>query len=250
MLLFPTCHVSCNLLLILIEPDYTMCGRFTLASDIDEFLERFGISIPLDLAHPRQYNIAPSQPLLALVADPSPRYEIMEWGFVPGWAKPESDAKAVINARVESLHEGKPYFKGAFKSARCAIVADGFYEWKKMGRGAAGGKQPYRIGLNDGALFAMAGLWSSPRTADGGERATCAIITVEPNELMADIHNRMPAILDPTDLDIWLDPKAAPRDLFAALHPYPSEKMRAYEVSQRVNSPANNGPDCILPLHE
>lgn len=223
-----------------------MCGRYTLASDIGEFLELWGIHIPPELAHPRRYNVAPSQPVLAIMADPRPRVDIMEWGFVPTWARPDSGMKAVINARVESLAEKKPYFRGAFKSARCAILADGFYEWKKV----PGGKQPYRIGRSDGGLFAMAGLWSHAAIRGGGEQLTCAIVTVEPNSLMRDIHNRMPAILRPNDVEIWLDPKSAERDLFTTLEPYPAEEMRAYEVSLAVNSPANDDPTLILPLHD
>lgn len=222
----------------------TMCGRYTLASDIDGFLHQFGLTAPEQLAHPRTYNVAPSQPVLAIVADPSLRLEVLEWGFIPSWAKPESDQKAVINARLESLVEGKPYFRGAFRSARCAILADGFYEWKRD----AGGKRPHRIMLNDGGVFAMAGLWSTVDSGDGSERATCAIITLEPNDLMRPIHNRMPAILQTNDLPVWLDPKASQRDLFAALEPYPAEQMRAYEVSTLLNSPGYNVPDCIEPI--
>jgi putative SOS response-associated peptidase YedK len=221
-----------------------MCGRFTLASDIDKFLEQIGLAIPEQLAHPRRYNIAPSQPVLGIVADPHPRVEVMEWGYLPIWAKP--DTKQVINARIESIAEGKPYYRGAFKSARCAILADGFYEWKKDD----GGKRPYRIGLRDGGVFTMAGLWSRVHTGDGSERATCAIVTIPPNELMKGIHDRMPAILQPEDLTIWLDPKARERDLFAAVEPYPASAMRAYEVSLAVNSPAHDLPDCIRPIDD
>jgi len=223
-----------------------MCGRYTLASDIDELLALWGIEVPEELAHPRRYNIAPSQPVLAVVADPLPRVDVMEWGFVPTWARPDSGMKPVINARVESLAEKKPYFRGAFKSARCAILADGFYEWKKV----PGGKQPYHIGRTDGGLFAMAGLWSHMAIPGGGEQLTCAIVTVEPNALMREIHNRMPAILRPDDVGIWLDPRTPERDLFAALTPYPTEEMMAYEVGRAVNSPVHDDPSLIEPRDE
>ncbi|MEO6047359.1 MAG: SOS response-associated peptidase, partial [Candidatus Kapaibacterium sp.] len=165
-------------------------------------------------------------------------------GYLPAWAKPGAGMHTVINARIESIAEKKPYFRGAFHSARCAILADGFYEWKKV----RGGKQPYRITLKDGGVFAFAGLWSHVNTGDGSERATCAIITVEPNELMSDIHNRMPAILTPADLSVWLDPKARERDLYAAVEPYPSDLLRAYPVSTVMNSAAHDAPDCIAPI--
>src|SRR5829696_2193900 len=135
-----------------------MCGRYTLASDVDKLLDQLEIEFPEELAHPRRYNIAPSQPVLGLVADPHPRIEVMEWGYIPTWARPGSGMHSVINARVESITEGKPYFRSAFRSARCALLADGFYEWKKE----RGGKRPFRIGLRDGGIFAMAGLWSEP----------------------------------------------------------------------------------------
>ncbi len=221
-----------------------MCGRYTIVTDIDDFLEQLGIPFPEELAHPRRYNVAPSQAVLALVADPTPRIELMEWGFVPSWAKPDRKMHAVINARADSVAEGKPYFRGAFRSGRCAILADGFYEWKKVGSQ----KQPYRITLDSGGLFAMAGLWSWVNTGDGSEHATCAIITVDANEMMAPIHDRMPAIMHVPDVPVWLDPKSKERDLLAILEPYPSDELRAYEVSRAVNSPANDTEQCIEPV--
>lgn len=225
-----------------------MCGRYTLASDIAEFLDLFDLDVPEELAHPRRYNIAPSQPVLGVVADPAPRVEIMEWGFVPSWARPDSNMRSVINARVESLAEEKPYFKGAFKSARCVILADGFYEWKSQ-KGEKG-KRPYRIGLKDKGIFAMAGLWSMPRTEDGSERVTSAIITVPANEFMKDIHDRMPAILRVPDLTVWLDPKARSTELFKALEPYPADQMSAYEVGMSVNNPRHDSPDCVRSIED
>jgi putative SOS response-associated peptidase YedK len=222
-----------------------MCGRYTLATDLTEFLELLSISAPEELATPHRFNIAPSQPVLAVVADPRPRVEVMEWGYIPSWAKPESKPRPVINARVETIAE-KPYFRGAFRSSRCAILADGFYEWRKEGKE----KHPYRITLRDGGVFAMAGLWSWSRTNDGSERPTCAIITTGANALMESIHDRMPAILRTEDLAVWLDPVARQKDLMAALEPYPSEEMRAYEVSTIVNSPGNDTPSCILPVEQ
>jgi putative SOS response-associated peptidase YedK len=220
-----------------------MCGRYTLATDLSDFLEQIGLEVPEELAHPRRYNIAPSQPVMAVVATPEPSIDVMEWGFLPSWATPEKNLKPVINARADSLAE-KPFFRGAFKSSRCAILADGFYEWKKMGSE----KHPYRIGLEDGSVFAMAGLWSVIHGSDGDEHHTCAIITTEPNELMADIHNRMPAILRVEDLPLWLDRETRQRDLFTALEPYPADMMHAYEVSRMVNSPHHDTPECIMPI--
>ncbi len=222
-----------------------MCGRYTLTSDVTEFLELLGIEPPAGLETPHRFNIAPSQPVLAVVADPRPRLEVMEWGYIPSWAKPETKPRPVINARVESIVE-KPYFRGAFRSSRCAILADGFYEWKKLGKE----KHPFRIMMKDRGVFSMAGLWSWARTPDGSDRATCAIITTAPNALMKDIHDRMPAILNTEDLVVWLDPRARQKELLAALDPYPADLMSAYEVGTIVNSPANDSPSCIAPIEQ
>src|SRR5690349_10337060 len=103
-----------------------MFGRCRVATDLEGFLKERGLDCPPEVAHARRRNVAPSQPILGIVADPHPRIEIMEWGFILGWAKPEQGMKPVINPRVESIQEGKPYFRGAFRSARCAVIADGF----------------------------------------------------------------------------------------------------------------------------
>ncbi|HVZ41208.1 MAG TPA: SOS response-associated peptidase [Candidatus Kapabacteria bacterium] len=222
-----------------------MCGRFTLTKDLGRFLEQLEITFPPQLAHPRRYNIAPGQPVTILVADPGLRVEIAEWGFIPTWVPYDADARAVINARAESLSERKPYFRGAFRSARCAVLADGFFEWKREKKG----KIPYRITLGDGELFAMAGLWGTPHAADGAEHPTCAIITVEANDLVRPIHDRMPAILHPEDLLVWLDPRASERDLFKALEPYEAGRMHAYEVGLVVNNARNDVAECIEPVN-
>ena len=217
-----------------------MCGRYTLATDIESYLRQLELEVPEELRHPRRYNIAPSQPILGVVADPSPRLEIMEWGYIPSWAKPGRDVKAVINARGETIAE-KPYFRGAYRSSRCAVLADGFYEWRKVGKE----KQPYRITMRDGGVFAMAGLWSNTHDEHGSHRATCAIVTVGANSVMKPIHDRMPLILDPQALEIWLDPTARPRELDPLLAPPPDDWIETYEVSTVVNSPANDQPRCI-----
>lgn len=217
-----------------------MCGRFTLATDLADYLKRFKLELPEELHHPRLYNIAPSQPIIGLVADPKPRVDVMEWGFVPSWAKEESNFRAVINARGESVAE-KPYFKGAFRSNRCAILADGFYEWKREGKE----KHPYRIMMKDEGIFAMAGVRSERILADGSEQITCAIITTGPNELMEEIHDRMPLILPADEVETWLDRETPARELEAMIRSYPTEEMTAYEVSKIVNNPRHDSPECI-----
>jgi putative SOS response-associated peptidase YedK len=223
-----------------------MCGRYTLTKDVGELLEQLEIEFPKELAHPRRYNIAPGQPVLAILADPQPRLEVLEWGFIPTWSKPGAGMRSVINARVESIIEKKPYFRGAFRSARCALLADGFYEWKKV----KGEKHPYRIGLRDGGLFAMAGLWSEPHEIDGVVRPSCTIITLPANDFMRPIHDRMPAILDTSEIMMWIDPKTRERDLLAALEPLEASKLRAYEVSIAVNNARYDEAECIKSIEE
>jgi putative SOS response-associated peptidase YedK len=253
-----------------------MCGRYSLFVPPDDIEERFGATFAGEF-QPR-YNAAPSQSLPVIADATSETIERMEWGFVPPWADNRSDFE-FINARAETLGE-KPTFREAFaqeeggdlRVGRCLVPADGFYEWV----GSDGGKQPYRVTLADDEPFAMAGLWAEwrpPQTqtgldAFGGETAetgdgttetgdgtpdtgsavveTFTIVTTEPNDLVADLHHRMAVILPQGEERRWLraDREAA-SDL---LGPYPSEKMRAYPVSDAVNDPSNDSPAVVEPL--
>jgi putative SOS response-associated peptidase YedK len=149
----------------------------------------------------------------------------------------------MINARADTVAT-KPAFRKAFRRRRCLIVADGFYEWKKLD----GGKQPYYIRLQDGRLFALAGLWEHWNRGDSPSDS-CTILTTDANEQVGSIHDRMPVILDPGDYDLWLDPEVQDaKRLEPLLVPYTGEPMAAYLVSMRVNSPANNDARCIEPV--
>ncbi len=217
-----------------------MCGRFTLTTNPAEAQDAFpGFGFPPVFA-PR-FNIAPSQPLLAIPNDGSKQATFFLWGFMPTWAKDSGFDRKLINARGETLTE-KPSFKGAYQYRRCLILADGFYEWKAVG----GQKTPHFIFMRSRQPFAFAGLWSDWESADGSRLKTCAIITTEPNELMRPIHKRMPVILPPAAYRAWLDSR--PRnDLQPLLKPYPAEKMDAYPVSTLVNNPANERAECVVP---
>jgi putative SOS response-associated peptidase YedK len=211
----------------------------------------------LDL-EPR-YNIAPTQPVAAVTLDGSSnnvgrRLEALHWGLIPFWAKDLTIGNKMINARAETLAE-KPAFKNALVRRRCLIPADGFYEWKKEGRG----RQPFYIRQRAGSsgdLFAFAGLWEEWRdpaaSKDAPPLRSCTIITVAPNALMASIHDRMPAILRPNDEAAWLDTQGVrdPRDILALLAPYEDDALETYPVSKLVNAPANDDPECIEPLEE
>ncbi len=222
-----------------------MCGRFTLTVDPADLQETFADFIFPPLFTPR-YNIAPSQPVLAIPNDGTKRADFFQWGLVPSWAKDPAIAAKLINARAETAAE-KPSFRGSFKRKRCLIPADGFYEWKKDEETKA--KTPYFIYMKDRKPFAFAGLWDEWHSPDGSLLRTCAILTVSPNELMAALHNRMPLILEARHYADWLNSNSlTATDLSALIQPFPSDKMSAHPVSKLVNSPFNDKPECILPL--
>lgn len=224
-----------------------MCGRFTLSSPSETIEALFELAEMPDL-RPR-YNIAPTQPVAAVVFDNATSaraLRLLHWGLVPSWAKDPGIGARMINARCETVAV-KPSFRSAFRRRRCLVVADGFYEWKKLERA----KQPYYIRLGEGQPFAFAGLWEHWQgqlagwDGDGG-LDSCTIITTEPNELAAPIHNRMPVILRPEDYASWLDPELTEPDAVQSLlRPYAADQMEAYPVSTRVNRAANDEPECI-----
>ncbi len=221
-----------------------MCGRFTLTLDPADLQKAFeGYTFPPTFA-PR-FNIAPSQPVLAILNDGQKRADFLLWGLIPSWAKDPSIGNRLINARGETLAE-KPAFRGAFKYKRCLILADGFYEWQT--RPAAKGKVPHFIHLKGRRSFAFAGLWDEWRAPDDSLLRTCTLITTQPNELMRTLHNRMPVILRPDDYAQWLDPAPqTPERLLPLLRPYPTDEMTAHPVSSLVNRPENDRPECLLP---
>jgi len=221
-----------------------MCGRFTLTINPAELQDTFAdYSFPNRFA-PR-FNIAPSQPVLAIPNDGLNKADFFIWGLIPMWAKDPSIGNRLINARGETIAE-KPSFRGSFKHKRCLILADGFYEWKT----AAGKKTktPYFIHMKDRKPFAFAGLWDSWESPNGSSVKTCTIITTEPNELMVSLHNRMPVILHPRDYGKWLEPSPqTPENLLPLIKPYPADIMSAYAVSTLVNKPENDTPQLVVP---
>lgn len=220
-----------------------MCGRFSLTLDLTELLRRFEFEGDWLELEPN-YNVAPTQNVLTVIDDgENRRGGFMRWGLIPHWAKTPTIGSRMINARAETVAQ-KSAYRSAFKRRRCLVLADGFYEWQRMGRA----RTPMRITLESGEPFAFAGLWALWKDPEGNTVPSCTIITTEANDLLHPIHNRMPVIL-PKDLEqFWLD-----RDvqnvaaLESALNPYPSELMHTFPVSTLVNSVRNNTPEVMQP---
>lgn len=221
-----------------------MCGRFTLTVDPADLQDAFPqFTFPEKYA-PR-YNISPTQPILAIANDGKKAADFFIWGLIPSWAKDPSIGTRMINARAETLAE-KPSFRAGFKYHRCLILADGFYEWKQQPGTKV--KVPHFIRLKNGKPFAIAGLWDTWQSPDGGTVKSATIITTAPNSLMAPIHNRMPVILQRDAYAQWLDSAArTPDSLQNLLASYPAEEMTAHPVSTLVNSPANDRAECVTP---
>lgn len=221
-----------------------MCGRYTLRAQLNQLLQIYSATSEIEIS-PR-YNIAPSQsvPVLKLGGDNASREIVsMRWGLVPSWAKDEKIGYKMINARSETIEE-KPSFRTAFKRRRCLVLADGFFEWQKRGSK----KQPYLFQKKNAAPYAYAGLWE---TWNHGNQpvVSCTIITTTANELVADVHDRMPVILQDRHLENWLNPEFDHVDrLKSMLEPYPADEMERYPVDPMVGSPQNDKPQCVEPI--
>jgi putative SOS response-associated peptidase YedK len=223
-----------------------MCTRYKLTIEEQELLATY-LGELFMLGYEPRYNIAPTQTVPALVRrEEGRRIEGFRFGLVPFWAKDVSIGNKLLNARSETVAE-KPSFRTAWKQARrCAILTDGFYEWQKPVSGK-GSKIPHLIGMADGRPFAFAGLWER-WGSDDDPLHSVTMLTTEPNELLAPIHNRMPVILgDRSEWDAWIDSSIPSEELDGLMRSYPSEEMHAYPVSTYVNRPGNEGPKCSEP---
>jgi putative SOS response-associated peptidase YedK len=231
-----------------------MCGRFTLRTPLtvlsQQFLFELGPAAELAAVRPR-YNIAPTQTIAAvrrLEGSSQRSLAWFHWGLIPSWAKDAKMAASMINARGETIAE-KPAFRSAFARRRCLVLADGFFEWKKVGKQ----KQPYYFRLRDEQPFALAGLWESwrgPAGSDGPPLESCTIVTTAANDLCRPLHERMPVILEACDYDRWLDPQSSKDDLLALVQPFPAEAMKSEPVNPRVNNVRNDDADCVAVQEE
>jgi len=218
-----------------------MCGRFALFES-DQVLSK-GFVAPMTFRTFPRYNIAPSQPVLAVRQGASGTREFTHllWGLVPSWSKDPSLGPRLINARAETAAE-KSAFQGPFRYHRCLIPASGFFEWKDGGEE----KRPYFIRRKGGGPIGLAGIWESWLGADGSEVESCAILTTSANATVASIHGRMPVIVPHADYGLWLDTSVhSPADVARLLAPCPAGGMEAYPVSRMVNDPTVDREECV-----
>lgn len=230
-----------------------MCGRFVSTSPPDELAAYFGATAAPEASLEPNYNVAPTQDVLAVVEDGGERHlDAFFWGLVPSWAKDVKIGSRMINARAETLAE-KSAYKKSFEARRCLVPADGFYEWKKLGGGSKPKKQPVFITRADGAPLAFAGIWSVWRgpAEDQPPLRSLTIVTTTPNELMATVHDRMPVILPEERWATWLDRDERDLDgLTKLLVPAPEGLLTLTPVSTLVNNVRNNGPELLEPAPE
>jgi putative SOS response-associated peptidase YedK len=220
-----------------------MCGRYTLTDPDPRLLRfRFGLLETAEVDERPRFNIAPTDPVLAVRRNEADEREPgrLRWGLIPPYEDPDASERLLINARVETVATA-PAFRDAFVDHRCLIVADGFYEWLA----AETGKRPQWITRPDRSPFAFAGIWSRARRKDGGEVHSCAIVTCPPSGVVAPIHDRMPVILERDAEEAWLDPGAEEEELLALL--VPTEELVVTEVSEAVNDVREDGPHVLEP---
>jgi putative SOS response-associated peptidase YedK len=217
-----------------------MCARYSFFS-VQLFQQEFDLEPEGIEPH---FNIAPTDVAPIVIEDASGRrLQFMQWGLVPGWSKDPSIGQKLINARAETLAE-KPSFRSALRRRRCLVPADGFFEWK----GEKGSKQPYYVHRRDGRPFAFAGLYEYWEGV-AGALVTFTIVTTEPNALCATVHNRMPAILEPADYSVWLDPKLQnPARLTPLLCPYGESELEMHPVTKAMSNPSYESPRIVEPV--
>ncbi|MDA0824158.1 MAG: SOS response-associated peptidase [Proteobacteria bacterium] len=217
-----------------------MCGRYTLSTSGQNLADEFGVS---ELASwlPR-YNIAPTQSVPVIMrTNATLCAKQLHWGLVPAWSKDKKIGSKMINARAETVAE-KPSFRNAFRARRCLIIADGYYEWIKRGDA----KQAHFVTTEIGRPFTFAGLWESWTSDDASAYESCSIITCTSNDDLAELHTRMPVFISPSERSLWLDDNSSKSALLGLLRPAPNGIFKARPVSAFVNSPAHEGPGCIV----
>ena len=212
----------------MIKIGVNMCGRFALSAttkDIEKLRPKLNINTDITTS----LNIAPTQNILSILSREPESLVYVKWGLIPSWSKDASIGNKMFNARGETLHE-KPSFKNLIKKRRCLILADSFYEWKKLDGKSK--KQPYRISMEDDSIFCFGGLWDIWRDINDGRLVvTATIITTEPNEIMNEIHDRMPLIIENKFYDEWLDINTEDNWIRSIIKPYTDKNMKIEEYN-------------------
>ena len=218
-----------------------MCGRFNQHTEPRSWAEVFGILRGLSTPWQPRYNIAPTQTVLAVRETDQREFFTPKWGLIPSWSKDAKIGASCINARTETV-DTKPAFRSAFKRRRCLVMADGFYEWRKPE------KTPFYISLRDGQPMPFAGLWETWESPDGPVES-CTICTTDANDMMGQLHDRMPIILPPAAIELWLDQSITDVEpLKALLQQYHSDLMQAWQVGKDVGNVKNQGPQLMEPV--
>lgn len=252
----------------------SMCGRIALYSPPERLARRLGAALSDDLGDASQprWNVPPTQTVLALVhprrkrsattghpdetgpteekGEPERLLESFRWGLIPWWAKDSSIGNKQFNARAETLDRRSAY-RSALAERRCLVVADGFYEWKSKQSDAPGSKTPFFFTRTDGEPLTFAGLWeiwrdsTQPRETRQKIRS-CTIVTTGAGPDVVSVHDRMPVVVEPPDIDTWLDGGPLdPGTLHRVLEPSPAGTLSGLVVSTRVNSVRNEGPELV-----
>lgn len=223
-----------------------MCGRFAILRQLEEIARLFEARIGFDRLDIPNYNVAPTNEIPSVINHDGRELVALRWGLIPAWAGKRDNPPQPINARAETVATNG-MFRSAFRSRRCLVPADGFYEWS----GPKGNRQPHFIRRKDGAPLAMAGIWEEARLSDDDVVRSCAIITTDANSVIAELHNRMPVILETDAWDVWLDPETADTDeLQSLLAPAEDSVLEHYPVSPDVNNVRNNRPDLVEPMEQ
>jgi putative SOS response-associated peptidase YedK len=219
-----------------------VCGRYSLAvPDPGQLRARFPIGEQVEVRE--RFNVAPGDEVLAVTTDRSgkPRGELLRWGLVPPWSERPGAAGKMINARAETVAE-KPAYRSAFERFRCLIIADGFYEWRRI---SPGPKDAFHITRPQGEPFAFAGLWSVWHRGQPDAIRSCTIITTAANTAVAQLHDRMPVVLDPSQEDAWLDSTTPAERLHQLLAGLTPAETAVRQVGPAVNDARYDGPECL-----
>ena len=218
-----------------------MSSRYSICVNAEQLASRY--SVDVSPAFRPHYNAAPSQ-LLPVITNTGPQgISFFYWGLAPGWAGNKPISEKVVHVQAEIIPE-KPVYRKMLAERRCLIPADGFYEWKKVGKKTS---IPYRYTLQNKELFSMAGLWEEYEDEQGEQFHTFSLITCTANVLVALTHERMPVIFGKETEQLWLSPSLSGPELLSMLKPYDANRMDAYTVSPRINLPNANDPSLILP---